>query len=242
MTRVLLVDDEPLARARIRKYLEDSGLYEIREASDGFAALELIADFKPEIVFLDIEMPELNGFDVLRNIPNHEDMKIIFQTAYDQFAIQAFEVNACDYLLKPFRDDRLQKSLERSQRLSRPTELKKLEDHLVREKRYLDKFVVDVGTKTRIIPAENVFYLSSESHVTKLVLEQVDYAYGQSLTYLEKQLDPAVFLRIHRNCIVRLDRIASFTNGQNVQVSMKNGAVLKASREGGRTLREAFSK
>jgi len=238
--RILIVDDEPLARARILKYLETfPDLYEIREAQDGLAALALLPVFKPDILFLDIEMPELTGFDVLRNIPEEQRPKIIFQTAYDQFALRAFEENVCDYLLKPFPDERIKKSLERATSTS-GSELKKLELHLNREKQYLRNIVVNVGAKQKIIPIQDVWCLMSEAHISKVVLEKVDYACNQSLQYFEQNLDPGTFLRIHRNAIVNLERISCFSHGPNMEVTLKNGLILKASREGAKTLKQVL--
>ncbi|OFZ19485.1 MAG: hypothetical protein A2X94_09045 [Bdellovibrionales bacterium GWB1_55_8] len=238
--RILVVDDEPLARTRIRKYLERfPDQYEVREAPDGLAALALLAEFKPRIVFLDIEMPELTGFDVLRNIPGPDRPKIIFQTAFDQFAVRAFEENVCDYLLKPFSDERIQKSLERATENS-GGELDKLESHLTREKQFLRNLVVNVGVKQKVILVSDIWCFLSEAHVSKVVLEKLDYACNHSLTYFDENLDPSLFLRIHRNAIVRLDRVASYTNGPNTEVTLANGLVIKASREGARALKQAL--
>ncbi|OFY98634.1 MAG: hypothetical protein A2Z97_07095 [Bdellovibrionales bacterium GWB1_52_6] len=120
--------------------------------------------------------------------------------------------------------------------------MKHLEVHLNREKQYLRKLVVNVGTKQKVIQISEVWFFSSEDHVSKVGLENVDYACNQSLTYFEENLDPEVFLRIHRNAIVRLDRVVSYSHGTNTEVTLANGLVLKASREGARSLKQLFRK
>ncbi len=241
--RVLIVDDEALARTRIRRTLEALDGYEIQEARDGFEALDRIHDFKPELVFLDIEMPELNGFEVLSNVGTR-GFQVVFQTAFDQFAVKAFEVNACDYLLKPFTDERLRQSLQRAfgtpaQHPADPIE--KLDQYLTSEQLYLEKFVVRAGTRNRVIDANEVFYFLSESHITRIFLEKIDFAYDHSLNYLEEKLDPKRFLRIHRNCIIRLDALATFAHGANAAVTLKNGATVQASREGAKALKSRLN-
>jgi DNA-binding LytR/AlgR family response regulator len=236
--RILIVDDEALSRQRIRTFLEKENAstptYEIKEAQDGVEAINIAKEFKPHIILLDIEMPELSGFDVLRHLGSRENCQIIFQTAYDQFALKAFEVNACDYILKPFSDERLRESLQRA---AKP--LDSLEKYLSEKKSYLNKFVVKAGAKNRIITEDQVLCFTSEEHVTRIVLADIDYAYDYSLSHLEERLDPAKFLRIHRNSLIKLSAITQFTDGAEVIVTLTNGLKLKASREGGRALKRS---
>lgn len=276
--RILVVDDESHARMRISSKLktlfplsarvpprpEGRGLsvfdeeLEIREARNGREAIEILAEFKPDIMFLDIEMPEISGFDVIHHLGSKSDRpQIIFQTAYDQFAIKAFEINACDYLLKPFTDERLKKSLSRAleeliqvKATDKPSapdstdtlnNLNKLDKFLVEEKVYLRKFVITAGSKSRIISEDQVIYFWSEHHGTRIFLKDLDFAYDFPLNYLQTKLDPSKFFRLHRNSIIRLDQVVSFTHDQKMKVSLANGKVLRASRSAGKTLKKVLA-
>jgi two-component system LytT family response regulator len=242
--RVLIVDDEELARLRIRKYLETRHPeLRLAEAEDGVDALARIKDFAPDVVFLDVEMPGLTGFEVLRQLETRS-FQVVFQTAYDQFAIQAFDANACDYVLKPFNDERLEKALTKALGAARAAKaaapapdaavvdpLAKLDQALVAGGRYLERFVVTVGSRSRVVEAAEVLYFLSESHVTRIMLEGIDFAYDHSLTYLEERLDPARFVRVHRNAIVALSKVATVVRGEKASVTLKNGVELPVSRE-----------
>jgi two-component system, LytTR family, response regulator len=227
----MIIDDERLARLRIRNYLQEHHPdFELREACDGYEALETIPHFQPEIIFLDVEMPELSGFDVLCQIEN-PFFQVIFETAYDQFALRAFEVNACDYLLKPFSDDRLQNALARALRRDQgEAQLKRLESHLREQGKYLEKLVVKIGNRSKLLECRNIRYFLSEEHSTRVFLETVNYDYDYSLNFLEERLDPNRFIRIHRNCIVRLEEISSFSQKTNMSVTLRDGTILKVAR------------
>lgn len=242
--RILIVDDEELARLRIRRYLEAKHPeFSLTEANDGVEALQAIARQPPDLIFLDIEMPGLSGFDMLRQLVNRP-FAVIFQTAFDQFAVKAFDANAIDYLLKPFTDARLEQALGKvfgpaaQSRMIDP--LPALESSLSEAGRYLERFVVTAGTRTRVIEADEVLYFFSESHVTHIFMDGIDFAYDQSLTYLEQHLDPRQFLRIHRNSIVALKAIAHVERGPNAKVKLKSGQTLAVSRERKSALLEAF--
>lgn len=242
--KILIVDDEHLARVRIRSYIEKRYPdFSLIEAEDGVEALEKIAETLPDIVFLDIDMPELSGFDVLKHLENRP-FKIIFQTAYDQFAVKAFEENACDYLLKPFTDERLEAALTKAFSSSGHTEmLQKLDEHLEKQNLYLAKFVVDMGSRKKIVAEEETLYFWSEEHVTRIFLEKIDYTYNYSLNFLEEKLNPKKFLRIHRNCIVHIESIAEILrDGSGTAVRLKNGKELQVSRERNKQLKAFFKK
>ncbi len=232
---VLIVDDEALARLRIRRFLEkEHPDWTLREAQDGFEALAAIADETPGLVFLDVEMPELTGFDVLHELAERT-FPVIFQTAYDLFAVKAFDANAVDYLLKPFTDERLAQALAKvAKRPATPTapELDDLEKELRGTARGMTKLVINAGPRQKIVDVGEVSYFSSESHVTRVFLVNgQDYAYGQSLTHLEERLDPAAFIRIHRNAIVRIDAIVAVERGPRAELSLRSGVKLAVSRE-----------
>ena len=240
--KILIVDDERLARQRIRDTLaQHVPEAELREAADGFLATEAILSFAPDLVFLDIEMPELSGFDVLRNV-EHRDFSVIFQTAYDEFALEAFAVSACDYLLKPFSDARLLEALQRAlaRRPSAPP-LADLETHLAAKRRFLRRFVIRVGSHYKVVGADEVLYFSSEGRSTSVHLAHISYAYDSSLSFLEQHLPDDAFLRIHRNAVVNLAAVTAFRTDEPATVTLSNGAVLKVSRHRIRALREAFA-
>ena len=238
--KILIVDDEELARRRIRVTLEKQSdhEWEVLEAVDGVDALEKIPSFDPDVLFLDIQMPELTGFDVLRHAGPLR-AKVVFQTAYDEFAVRAFEVNACDYLLKPFTDDRLRSALDRAlgAGASGAVVAPKLDAHFQAQRSFQDRFVIKIGAKRKMLTETDIDYFVSVEHVTHAVAHGVEYAYDQSLTQLQERLDPARYARIHRNCLVKLTAIASFTGGPEATVLLKSGARLKASREGARLLK-----
>lgn len=234
--RILIVDDEELARVRIRRYLETKHPeYEVREANDGVDGLAAIRQSPPDVVFLDVEMPGLTGFDMLRQLDDRP-FAVIFQTAFDQFAVKAFDANAIDYLLKPFTDLRLAQALAKAKVDPMPA----LEPVLKEAGRHLERFVVTAGNRMRVIEADEVLYFLSENHVTRIVMGGIDFAYDQSLTHLEERLDPSRFLRIHRNSIVSLAAIAHVERGPNAKVKLKTGQTLAVSRERKNALLEAL--
>lgn len=240
MVRLLIVDDEPMARARIRRLAERvSTISAIAEAADGIEALEQIAAFAPDVVYLDIDMPAMTGFDVLNSLETRP-FAVVFQTAYQEFAVRAFEVNACDYILKPFSDERWAESLERALRRREVGEgaLDGLQQHLHENQVYLSRFVIRSGARSHLIRAEDVRYFSSEEHTTLVHTGEQSYAYEHSLTFLEGRLDPRRFVRIHRNAIVNLDFVVTFSAGPEGRVKLRDGTEVRVSREKGRRLRE----
>jgi DNA-binding LytR/AlgR family response regulator len=230
---ILIVDDEELARLRIRRYLERTRPAAlVMEAADGVEALEQIARQAPDLLFLDVEMPELSGFDVLRQL-EARPFRVVFQTAYDQFAVRAFDENACDYLLKPFTDERLEAALRKALGAA-PGEpaLAALEAHLVRSQRYLDKLVVSIGKgRARVVSPDDVLYFLSEQHVTRLFLAGIDFAYEHSLTFLEERLDPTRFIRLHRNNVVNVRAIKTVNGGPRASVTLTDGTELPVARD-----------
>lgn len=240
---VLIVDDEELARLRIVKYLEKTHAdFVVTEASDGFEALDEIAKSPPDLIFLDIEMPELSGFDVLHQL-EERPFKIIFQTAYDEFAVRAFDANACDYLLKPFSDTRLEQAIQKAfGAAAKPAELERLDSHLIDQQMFLTKLVIKMGSRAKLVDQDEIFYFLSESHHTRVFLDKIDYVYDYSLKFLEDRLDPRRFLRLHRNSIVRVDQIVGAELGQNAVVKLKNGVELAVSRERKKQLQQVLAK
>jgi two-component system LytT family response regulator len=228
-----------LARLRLSTYLRKVRPdCEIREAENGFQAIELVETFAPELVFLDVEMPEMTVLQFLLHFESRP-FKVIFQTAFDEFAVKAFEENAVDYLLKPFSDERLAKALERAG-LDKPTK-STIESHLISSKVYLDKLIIKAGSKRKIIEVKDILSIRSESHVTRIFLSWIDYSYDYPLTFLEERLDPHLFVRIHRNVIVALQQIKTVDLGAKAHVVTKDGEILSVSRERKKILAEAIN-
>jgi two-component system LytT family response regulator len=208
--RVAIVDDEPLARAVLREFLAGEANVEVvAECANGFEAVKAVSELAPDLLLLDVQMPKLDGFEVLELIGR--DIGVIFVTAFDQFALKAFEVHAVDYLLKPVTPERLSAALVRARgRLQRAEALPSAE--LAASARphsgYLSRLLVRQGAKVHVIPVEKLDYASAQDDYVCLRSEGRDHLKEQTLAELEAQLDPARFVRIHRSYILNLDRLA----------------------------------
>src|ERR1700722_8981386 len=244
--RAVIVDDEELARALIREYLNQAGGVEvIAECANGFEAVKAISERKPDLVFLDVQMPKLDGFEVLELID--PSVAVVYVTAYDQYAMRAFDAHAVDYLLKPFSTDRLKKALERArQRLGEPTPAKprisatELSAAARAPEQKLERIVVKDGAKVHIIPLEKLDYVEAQDDYVALRSEKKNYLKQQTISSVEAQLDPKKFVRIHRSCIVNLERIARiepYTKDSRVAV-LTDGTQLPVSRSGHARLKE----
>jgi len=233
MNKVLIVDDENLSRKKIRRFLEDRGEgFNIMEAENGLQALDMIENEHPNIVFLDIEMPEMSGMDLIHSLPNPK-FHLIFQTAYSEYAVQAFEKNAIDYLLKPFNQDRFNQALEKC--VKKPSsqliqDLDQLKDSFAEKKMYLTKIVVKRGTKNTLIDVDKIIYFRSENHYSYICTENFEYIHSEPLKDLILKLDPKKFQQVHRNAIINLDCVREVIEGDNMQAVMSNGQKLQVSR------------
>lgn len=238
--KILIVDDEPLARQRIARYVREyNEEFEIAEAVSGLEAVERIRLFQPEIVLLDVEMPGLDGFEVLQQFEDRP-FHVIFQTAFDQFAIRAFEENACDYLLKPFTAARLHESLTRVlHRLVDQERLRRLESQLSGRKggaKYLQKIIVRLANRSRIVDAGDIVCFISRDHYT-CALYVVDGNLHEgicelSIGMLVERLDPHQFVRLHRNNIARIAEIKAVSRSRDgaVAVELSHHQTLPVSR------------
>ena len=231
--RILIVDDEDLARQRVRRYLSRHSRFEIAEAESGLEAVAKIASFRPDIVFLDIEMPGLNGFEVLAQFPRRP-FHVVFQTAYDEFAIRAFEECAIDYLLKPFTQVRFEKALALGLlRVTDEERLKSLETAMRVRDGYLRRLSVRQGNRLRIVCDDDIVCFVSRDHCTCLYLSDGREAIVDlSLATLVERLDPKRFHQLHRSSIVNLTEIRSVERALNssVTVELSNGLKLAVSR------------
>jgi two-component system, LytTR family, response regulator len=241
--RVAIVDDEPLARQLLREYLDADGRVEVAaECANGFEAVKAIAEHQPDLVFLDIQMPKLDGFEVLELID--PAVAVIFVTAYDQYAMRAFEARAVDYLLKPFGEERLWKALDRARERLAEGAFTAARGELAAAARppeqRLERVVVRDGTKVHIVPMGKLDYVEAQDDYICLHAEKKRYLKQQTISALESQLDPRSFVRIHRSYLVRLEtiaRIEPYSKDSRVVVLI-DGTQLPVSRAGHARLKE----
>lgn len=235
--KIIIVDDEKLARESIKTLLFDDIECEvIGEALDGINAVQLINRLQPDIVFLDIDMPYKNGIELLDSL--HHRPKIIFVTAYDNFAIKAFDENAVDYLLKPFTDQRFKKALERAKHnIREQLGQKKLEKILKalgseEDQKFVKVISVKTNNKIELVDINKVLWISSSGNYINLHLESRRYLHYESLSKIEETLDPNHFIRVHRSFIVNKEAIKGFNKVANNEYSvvLLNGEEVKISR------------
>jgi two-component system LytT family response regulator len=217
MIRTLIVDDEPLARERLRTLLQQESDIEILgECGDGRQAVSAITEHAPDLVFLDIQMPGMDGFGVLQSITDRPLPGVIFVTAYDQYALQAFEVHALDYLLKPFTARRFQKALSRARqdvRHDTPNEtpverrLLNLLDDLGGERRYTKRIVVKSSGRIHFVKVDEIDWVEAEGNYVRLHIGAHSHLLRETMKGMEAALDPDRFIRIHRSTIVNTERI-----------------------------------
>ena len=204
--RVLIVDDEPPGRRKIRRFLEDSdGIDAIAEAASGREALEAIRNFRPDLLFLDVQMPDLDGFAVLEAVPPPRDFHVVFLTAHDQHALRAFEAEALDYLLKPADPDRFERVLERARQ---QVALRKTSaPEPVKPARFARRLLVEKAGKELFLPVEQLDWAEADRNYICLHAGRESYTQRATLESLARQLDPDQFARISRSELVNLDRI-----------------------------------
>jgi two-component system, LytTR family, response regulator len=241
--RTLIVDDEPLARERLRKLLETEADIEIvGECADGGDAVAVSARQRPDLIFLDVQMPELDGFGVIERLEGQPLPAVIFVTAYDRFALKAFEVHALDYLLKPFDRERFQKALERARQLVQQRQsgdlshrLSSLIGDLKAEKaepKYLDRLAVKTEGRVLFFKIEDIDWIEAADNYVGIHVGNEEHLHRETMASLETKLPPQRFLRISRSTIVNIERIKEMQpmfHGDYV-VILKNGTRLSLSR------------
>lgn len=242
--RALIVDDEDLARSSLRRMLTDAGGVEIvGEASNGVEALETIAELKPDVVLLDIEMPGFDGFEVAQQLENPS--AIVFVTAYDEYAVRAFEANAIDYLLKPVRPERLERALARvRKRLGAPDAAKVRELREVARERGgpLQRIAARRGKRIVIVPVRDIVRIEIEDKLVFAVTANERLLIEKTITELEAMLEPAGFLRISRGELVNLETVKELLPwfSGTWRVKLANGEERDVSRDRAKQLREAM--
>jgi two-component system LytT family response regulator len=246
--RVLVVDDEPLGRRRVLELLENEPDVEVVDtAADGAAAIEAIRTLRPDLVFLDVQMPRMSGLDVVRELGPAEMPATVFVTAYDQYAIQAFDSAAADYLVKPFKNERFREALRRARHRIEADTREHLLDRLLAviqgeaavatpatprpASPYLERIAVQMKGRMRVVPVREIEYITASGTYAELHAGSERYIIRESLQHLEEQLDPASFLRIHRSAIVRLDRVEALLRGDgSYEVQLRGGVRLRVGR------------
>lgn len=208
MYKVILIDDEPLARQLIRSYLAAyPDMNVVAECGDGFEGFKAIQEYKPDLVFLDIQMPRLNGFEMLELIDNRPS--VIFTTAFDEYALKAFEAHAIDYLLKPVVKERFAKAIEKWKNSvpSKATpDLSPILENNVYEG-YQHRIVVKDNGLIRIIPANEIHYLEADDDYVRIVTKGGTYLKKSTLAHLEQTLDPQQFVRVHRSYLIPVSQL-----------------------------------
>ena len=240
--RILIVDDEMLARGVVREYLAEHADVEIvGECANGFEAVKAITELSPDLVFLDIQMPKLDGFEVAELAGSKT--RYIFATAFDQYAIKAFEFHALDYLLKPFSQQRFDQALAHARANLRKGEPDAAVEQMVREaasrNKPVGRVLIREGAKVHVITADKIEHIEAQDDYVQIRSEGRSYLKNQRLSELEEQLDAEQFLRIHRSYIVNIacvDRIEQATRDSHVAV-LKDGSRVPVSRTGYQMIR-----
>ncbi|MEM7370650.1 MAG: LytTR family DNA-binding domain-containing protein [Bacteroidota bacterium] len=234
MKKVIIVDDEAPARDLIREYLSDyPDLIIVGECNNGVDALRLIQEFTPDLIFLDVQMPGMTGFEVLRKLK--EVPEIIFSTAYDKYALDAFEVSAIDYLLKPYTRERFAKAIQKLTDTQTPymEQIQRLAESLAPspQESFSGKIFVQTGNKLIAVNSEEIIWLQAEKDYTWLITAAKRYLSSHGLGQLEQKLDTHTFVRVHRSSIVNLNFIQEIDKyPSSYDISMTNGDTVRVSR------------
>ena len=241
--RVFIAEDERLSRQRLEDLLaHESGVEIAGSADNGISAVQGIRELKPDLVFLDIQMPGKTGLEVVREIGVEEMPPVIFTTAYDH-AVAAFDLAAIDYLVKPFDDERFEKAFRRARKMIELNQVSKLSDELRTvlgagaqstpgKSQYLERIAVEMRGQVRVVPVKQIDYMIASGPYAELFVADKRYLIRERMQTLEERLDPAKFFRIHRSAIVRLDLVETLIRnpGGDYAVVLKGGQKLKVSR------------
>lgn len=231
--KVIIIDDEPLARSIVKEYLQSyTDVDVIAECNDGFEGMKAIQQYEPELIFLDIQMPKINGFEMLELIENPPS--VIFTTAFDEFAIKAFELNATDYLLKPFSRERFDKAIQKYLHHSTVSQSHSVLETAAQSPAQQNRIVVKDGNKIKIIPVNQIHYLEAADDYVKIVTAAGSFLKKRTMNFFEQSLSVYHFVRIHRSYIVNtqlITRIDPYEKDSHL-VLLTTGAKLPASKTG----------
>jgi two-component system LytT family response regulator len=234
--KVLVVDDEPAARQKLIHFLKEHSDFEVvAEARNGVEALECIDKFTPSLIFLDIQMPKLDGISVASNLEFNKEIAIVFVTGFNEYAIRAFELNAVDYLLKPYDKARLAKTLNRFREFSGKTQdfdIPKLVQEYRADQHYPKTLLFKAEGTIEVAQADEVQWIESSGNYIKVCLERTAFIARQTLTGVQSQLDPTIFVRIHRSHVININEVIQVTpisKGDHT-LQLRSGTELRLSR------------
>jgi len=246
MKRVLLIDDEPLARMVVLEYLQDfkDRIEVLGECNDGFEGLKAIQLHQPDLIFLDVQMPKINGFEMLELVENPP--AVIFTTAFDEYAIKAFETHAVDYLLKPFSKDRFNKAVEKflaQKPVEQPAkQTESLLEAAAQSPAQHERIVVKTGTKVKIIPVADVEYLEADDDYVSVHTKEGSFLKNKTMSFFEQTLDADQFVRVHRSYIIKIQditRIDPYEKDAHIAI-LKSGAKIPVSKTGYAKLKQVL--
>lgn len=238
----VIIEDEELSRELIKKYLIDfEDINIIRECDNGFEGIKVINEMKPDLVFLDIQMPKLNGFEMLELLENKPE--IIFITAHNEYAIKAFELNAVDYLLKPYSKDRLTEAVEKAVKKIRSNQPNdsNIENLINRPAGdIIDRVVVKTGSKIHVIPVQKIYYLEAQDDYVMIYTSEGKHLKNSTMKFFEAHLDPDQFIRVHRSYMVRIDQVVQLEPyaKDSYVIKLKSGVSIKVSKSGMKNLKQ----
>ena len=247
MIRVLIIDDEPLARMVVQEYLQPfEQIQVLQECNDGFEGLKAIQQHQPDLIFLDVQMPKINGFEMLELVDKAP--AVIFTTAFDEYAIKAFEAHAVDYLLKPFSRERFNKAIEKflasapSPDAPANKETEKLLEYTAQSPAQHERIVVKTGTKVKIIPVADVQYLQADDDYVSVFTQEGSFLKNKTMGFFEQTLDPRQFVRVHRSYMVsvpEITRIDPYEKDSHLAI-LKSGAKIPVSKTGYAKLKQVL--
>jgi len=237
MIKVILIDDEPLAQSIVTEYLRTYPQFQIVQCcNDGFEGVKAIAQHKPDLIFLDIQMPKINGFEMLELID--QPPAVIFTTAFDEFAIKAFEAHAIDYLLKPFSKERFDKAIQKwltqnNQTQSKPSPVAVLNEQ-IRQPEERNRIVVKEGSNIKIIPIHDIHYIEAYDDYVKIFTQKEMFLKKKTMSFYEQSLSPSQFVRVHRSYIIALQQLTKIEPMEkDTHIALlKNGVKIPLSKTG----------
>jgi len=241
MIKAVVIDDEPLARMVVLEYLQAfPQVSVVAECGDGFEGLKAIQQHQPSLVFLDIQMPKITGFEMLELLD--EPPSIIFTTAFDEYAIKAFEASAVDYLLKPFSQERFNKAMQKwlqLQAAQQTQSYQQLEEHVPQQQ---ERIVVKIGNNIRIIPVHDIIYLEAADDYVKIHTAEGHFLKNKTMAFFEKQLDANQFVRVHRSYLLAVRHISRIDpyERESFLAILRNGQQVPVSKSGYTRLREVL--
>ena len=242
MIKVLIIDDEPLATELMKEYLADFPQFEIQKVCyDGFEGLKAIQEFNPDLIFLDIQMPKLTGFELLELLDNPPS--VIFTTAFDAFALKAFDAHAVDYLLKPFSKSRFSKSLEKYLQLGNNVEaIQAVKNEETSNHESANRVVLKVKNEIKIIPVHDIKYLEANDDYVNIYTKEGKFLKNKTLSFYEKTLESSQFVRVHRSFLVNISEITKIEpyEKEGYLLKLKGGESIPVSKSGLPKLKEVL--